>query len=211
MTNAAVVAPRTLADALPHPSDRTLSVVRDVALVVGFSVLTAVAAQFSIHLGFTPVPITGQTFVVLLSGTALGWQRGLASQALYWIAGLAMPFAWYSEGTHGWSTGTGSTAGYLFGFVVAAGLVGYLAERRQDRNLATSIPAMLAGTAVIYFFGVLWLAYKLNVPIEGSDGANAIAYGVTPFLVGDLFKLIVAGALTPLAWNFIDKRDEPAD
>lgn len=214
MTTAAVTQPRTLADVLPHPTDRTMSIVRDAALVVGFAALTAILAQVKFNLGFTPVPITGQTFAVLLAGTTLGWQRGAASQALYWIAGLFMPVAWYAQDDTpgreaGWDVATGTTAGYFLGFVVAAALVGYLAERRQDRSLATSIPAMLAGTAVIYLFGVLWLAYKLNIPVEGGvDGANAIAYGLTPFLVGDLVKLLFVGAITPLAWNFVDKGDE---
>lgn len=210
MNIAAAPAPRTLADVIPTPSDRTLRIVRDVALVVGFAALTAVLAQVRIGLGFTPVPITGQTFAVLLSGAVLGWQRGLFSQAFYWVAGMVVPFAWYTDGpagNHGWDAATGTTAGYLAGFVAAAAAVGYLAERRQDREVATSIPAMLAGTAVIYTFGALWLAYKLGVPVaNGEDGNNALAMGVTPFLVGDAIKLVAAGLLTPLAWHALDRR-----
>lgn len=205
--------PRTLADVIPTPSDRTLRVARDAALVVGFAALTAVAAQVRIGLGFTPVPITGQTFAVLLSGAALGWRRGLLSQAVYWLAGIFVPFAWYTEGAngnHGWEAATGTTAGYLAGFVVAAAVVGHLAERRQDRAVATSIPAMLAGTAVIYTLGSLWLAYKVGVPFADStaraDGRTALSLGVTPFLAGDAIKLVAAGLLTPLAWRFVDKR-----
>ncbi len=207
MTIAASVGPRTMVDVIPVPSQRSMQIVRDIALVVGFSVLTAVFAQIKFNIGFTPVPITGQTFAVLLSGTALGWKRGAASQGLYWVAGIFMPVAWYA-GDGGWESATGTTAGYLFGFVVAAALVGYLAEHQQDRTLATSVPAMLAGTVVIYTFGVLWLSYKLNVPVAtGDPTANGIGYGVAPFLVGDFVKMLLAGAVTPAAWSFIDKGD----
>lgn len=204
------VLPRTLADAIPTPSVRTRRIAREVAVVVGFAALTAVFAQIRFNLGFTPVPITGQTFAVLLAGTALGWQRGLASQAVYWAAGIVMPFAWYADdetGTSisaGWKVATGTTAGYLAGFVLAAAVVGYLAERGQDRSVATSIPAMLAGTAVIYTCGVLWLAYKINVPVATGE-TNAISLGVTPFLVGDVLKLVAAGLLTPLAWSALQR------
>jgi biotin transport system substrate-specific component len=203
--NIAVAAtPRTLADVIPMPGDRVARIAREVALVGGFAVLTAVFAQLKITLGFTPVPITGQTFAVLLAGTVLGWQRGLASQALYWAVGIVVPFAWYAEGTHGWQVAHGTTAGYLGGFVIAAAVVGYLAERGQDRSIATSIPAMLAGTAVIYVCGVLWLAYKLNVPVADGE-TNAIELGLTPFLVGDALKLTAAGLITPLAWQAVDR------
>lgn len=204
-TAAPSVSPRTLADVIPTPDDRTLRIARDVALVGGFAVLTAVCAQIRFTLGFTPVPITGQTFAVLLAGTALGWKRGLASQAVYWLVGMVVPFAWYSEGQHGWEVATGATAGYLVGFILAAAVVGYLAERRQDRDVATSIPAMLAGTAVIYVLGSIWLAYHLGIPLTSDDGTNALALGVTPFLVGDVIKLAAAGLLTPLAWRYVDK------
>ncbi len=203
---------RTLVDLLPQPSTRALSITRDAALVIGFAVFTAVLAQIRVNLAFTPVPITGQTLGVLLAGTALGWSRGGLSQLVYWAAGVFMPVAWYADDktgssvSAGWKVATGSTAGYLFGFVVAAAAVGYLAERRQDRNMATSVPAMLAGTAVIYVCGAGWLAHSLNIPVQSDDGVNALAYGVTPFLVGDLFKLIVAGAITPTVWKLASGR-----
>lgn len=204
------LAPRTLADVIPTPSERTQRIAREIALVAGFAVFTALAAQVRFNLSITPVPITGQTFAVLLAGAALGWQRGLASQALYWIAGIFMPVAWYADDqtgssiSAGWHAATGTTAGYLAGFVLAAAAVGALAERGQDRNVATSVPAMLAGTALIYTCGVLWLAYKLNVPVANGD-TNAIELGLTPFLVGDALKLTVAGLVTPLAWRGVER------
>jgi biotin transport system substrate-specific component len=218
--NTAIAAsPRTLVDVVPSPPDQVGRLARDGALVAGFAVLTALFAQIRIDPGFTPVPITGQTFAVLLAGTALGWQRGALSQAVYWIAGIFMPVAWFADDQSGasirggWQIATGTTAGYLAGFVVAAALVGYLAERGQDRDLATSVPAMLAGTATIYACGVLWLAYELDIPISptGDGEPNAIALGLTPFLVGDVVKLLVAGALTPAAWAAVERFTDPRD
>lgn len=206
MTSIALPAPRTLADLLPQPGTRSRVLARDVALVCGFAVLTALAAQVRFTLGFTPVPISGQTFAVLLAGAALGWRRGAASQAVYSVAGIFMPIPWYAGDetgasiSAGWQLATGTTAGYLAGFVLAAAVVGRLAERGQDRDLATSIPAMLAGTAVIYTCGVVWLSVHLGIPVATGE-TNAIALGLTPFLVGDALKLLLAGMLTPLAWR----------
>jgi biotin transport system substrate-specific component len=211
--NAAASVPRTLIDVLPSPINEVGRLARDGALVAGFAVLTALFARIKIDLGFTPVPITGQTFAVLLAGAALGWRRGALSQAVYWVAGVFMPVAWYADddsGTSihaGWKVATGATAGYLAGFVLAAALVGYLAERKQDRDFATSVPAMLAGTAVIYACGVIWLAHWLNIPVSptGTGEDNAISLGLTPFLVGDTVKLLLAGALTPIAWQAVER------
>lgn len=206
MSHAHVLAPRTLSDLIPTPTERVARITRDVALVAGFAVLTAVLAQVRFHLSFTPVPVTGQTLGVLLAGTSLGWSRGGLSQLVYWVMGIVAPVAWYADDstgssvTEGWRVATGSTAGYFVGFVVAAAAVGYLAEKRQDRALSTSIPAMLAGTAIVYACGVLWLAHSLDIPVANGE-ANAIGYGLTPFLIGDTIKLLVAGSLAPLAWK----------
>jgi len=190
--------PVTLSDLLPL--GRTGTRTRDVVLVVGFALLTAASAQFRIHLNFTPVPITGQTFAVLLAGAALGWRRGAASQSLYWVLGaIGLPF--YADGDGGWDAATGATFGYFVGFVAAAVVVGVLAERHQDRALATSVPAMLTGSAVIYVCGVAWLAHSLDVPVYSAEATDAIDLGLAPFVVGDLIKLLLAGLLTPLAWR----------
>jgi biotin transport system substrate-specific component len=183
----------TIVDAIPFPSVRW----RSAALVVTFTLLTAVAAQITFHLPWTPVPITGQTFAVLLAGGALGARRGALSQGLYVVLGaIGLPF--YADGEGGWTAATGATAGYLVGFVLAAALVGWLAERRQDRNVLTSIEAMLAGTAVIYACGVTWLAHDLNV-----SATKAIELGLTPFVIGDAVKLLLAGLLLPAAWRLV--------
>jgi biotin transport system substrate-specific component len=191
-------APSTLLDVV----DR--SRVRDVVAVVGFALFTALAAQIVIPLGFTPVPITGQTFAVLLAGGVLGANRGAASMGLYVALGaIGLPF--YAEGTGGWTAATGATAGYLVGFVVAAFVVGKMAEHGQDRKLSTSIPAFLAGSLIIYGFGAGWLAHDLGLPLTAGAGEqSAIALGVAPFLVGDVLKALLAGALLPAAWRFIE-------
>lgn len=193
-------APTTLIDLI----DR--SRVRDAVAIVGFALFTALAAQISIPLGFTPVPLTGQTFAVLLAGGVLGANRGALSMVLYMALGaIGLPF--YASATGGWSVATGATAGYLVGFIVAAFVVGKMAEHGQDRKLSTSLPAFLAGSIIIYAFGATWLAFKLNLPLTAAAGEpSAIAYGVAPFLVGDVVKALLAGAILPAAWILAEER-----
>lgn len=194
-----VLAPRktmVLVDLLP--SLRMRAWARDAVLVISFALLTAAFAQIKISLGFTPVPLTGQTLAVLLSGAALGMRRGAFSQIAYWGMGLiGLPF--YAGGQSGWQAGTGTTLGYFVGFVVAAAVVGRLAERKHDRQVMSSLSAMAFGTVIIYTFGALWLAHDLNIGVATGD-PNAIALGVTPFLIGDLIKMIIAGVVTPVVW-----------
>ena len=190
---------------LAHPAvlgSRILprSSIATAASVIGFAFVTAALAQWQIPLGFTPVPITGQTLGVVLAGATLGSRNGAASMGLYWILGaIGLPF--YSGGEGGWEAATGSTAGYLVGFVVAAWLVGKLAEHRQDRKVLTAIPAILAGSVVIYMFGVAWLMSSLDV-----DLAQGLAWGFTPFVIGDLLKVAVAGTLLPGLWKLLGDR-----
>jgi biotin transport system substrate-specific component len=186
---------RTLADTIPGDA------VRDAILIVGFALLTAAAAQISIPLGSTPVPVTGQTFAVLLAGGALGASRGAASQLLYVALGaIGLPF--YADGSGGWEVATGATAGYLVGFVVASALVGWLAERGQDRRVSTAVPALLAGHIVIYGLGAIWLGHELDLPLTAAAGTpSAMSVGIAPFLVGDTIKTVLAGLLLPAAWT----------
>jgi biotin transport system substrate-specific component len=165
-------------------------------LVVSFALLTAVAAQVRIPLPFTPVPITGQTLAVLLSGAALGRYGGAISQGLYVIFGLFLPF--FAGGASGWSYATGATGGFLVGFIASAWIVGYLAEQRQDRRVASAIPAFLTGTVVIYLCGVPWLANVLNI-----SWTNAVELGAAPFVLGDLIKVGLAGAVLPATWRLV--------
>ncbi len=190
--------PHVLIDLIPMPRIMEKSAVRDVTLVVSGALFTALCAQMVIHLGFTPVPITGQTFAVLAVGGAIGSRRAIASQALYWLLGaIGLPF--YADATGGWSRATGSTFGYFVGFVVAAGIVGWYADQRNDRNVVSSLSAMALGTAIIYFFGALWLAHSIGVPVATGD-TNAIALGVAPFLAGDAVKLVLAALVSPIGW-----------
>jgi biotin transport system substrate-specific component len=165
------------------------------ALVVGFALFTALAAQVAFPLPFTPVPITGQTLAVLLAGAALGANAGAASQGLYVVLGaVGLPF--YAGGESGWTTATGATGGYLTGFIVAAWIIGRLAERRQDRTIPTAIPAFLLGSVIIHMFGVPWLAAYLDL-----GWVEAAALGSVPFIPGDLLKIVAAGLLLPAAWR----------
>lgn len=194
MTTITTARPETFADRIGMTTSRA----RSVTLVVAAAALTAVAAQISIPLPFTPVPLTGQTFAVLLAGSALGARLGAASQGVYVFLGvLGAPV--YADTTGGWHAATGATGGYLVGFIVAAAVLGALAERHQDRTLLTAVPAMLAGTAIIYTFGASWLALHQSISL-----ATAVELGVAPFLIGDALKLAAAGLLLPTAWAIAD-------
>lgn len=189
---AVLAPPRTLVRPLAATPTRTL------ALVVAFAALTAVLAQLRIPLPGTPVPVTGQTLGALLAGGALGMRLGGLSQALYLLLGLVgLPV--YADAASGWDVVQGATGGYLVGFVLAAALVGWLIERGEDRHLVTSATAMLAGTAAIYLVGVPWLAWALDVPVVSAEGGDAVSLGLVPFVVGDLAKVALAGALFPAA------------
>jgi biotin transport system substrate-specific component len=190
--------PNVLTDLIPMPRIIEKSVARDITLVVGGALFTALCAQIVIHLGFTPVPITGQTFAVLAVGGALGSRRAIASQALYWLLGaIGLPF--YAHATGGWEKASGATAGYFLGFVVASGIIGWYADNRNDRHVVQSFAAMALGTAVIYLCGALWLAHSLNIGVATGE-SNALSLGVTPFLAGDLVKMLLAGLIAPTGW-----------
>ena len=171
---------------------------RAAAIVLGAG-LVAAAAQVSIPLPFTPVPITGQTFAVLLVGASLGAVDGTASLALYLLAGIAGAPV-YADGAHGWAAVSGTTGGYLIGFIVASTLTGALAQRSWDRRFSSSVAAMLSGSVVIYLFGLSWLALELNTGLE-----KTLELGLYPFVVGDLLKLYLAAALLPAAWRLIGR------
>lgn len=197
---AAVSQPRVLIDLVPSAK------VRDAVAVVGFALLTAAAAQISIPLGFTPVPLTGQTFAVLLAGGVLGANRGAASQLLYVLMGAAgLPF--YADGASG-ITADGAliaTFGYLVGFVVASWIVGLMAQRQQDRSVLSAIPAFLAGTVTIYAIGASVLAWRLGIPFAAElSEPSALAFGIAPFVIGDVLKAVVAGLLLPGAWKLFN-------
>lgn len=183
----------TLADLLPATRLRTP------ALVVGAAALTALCAQVSVHIPGTPVPVTLQTFAVLVAGAGLGWKAGGASQLLYLAVGaIGLPV--YAGGEGGWTATSGATAGYLVGFVVAAAVVGWLAERGNDRRVPSALLSMLVGSAVIYLFGVTWLAHSTGMTVSAAVDA-----GMRPFLAGDVLKLVGAGLALPAAWMLADR------
>jgi biotin transport system substrate-specific component len=187
-------APAVLADLIPG------AVVRDILLVACAAGFVGALAQVSVHLSFTPVPITGQTLGVLLAGTALGWRRAAAAMALYAVAGIA-GVPWFAGQSHGYAS---ASFGYVIGFFFAAVLCGALAERGADRSVLKSVPAMLAGEVMIYTAGLTWLAVDLHLGL-----AATIREGLTPFLAGDAIKAVIAAALLPAAWRLAGRRPTP--
>jgi biotin transport system substrate-specific component len=175
-----------LADLLPGV------VVRDVAVTIGAACFVGLLAQVSIHLSWTPVPITGQTLGVVLAGSTLGPRRGGAALALYAIAGIA-GVPWFAGHASGF---VGGTFGYIIGFFVASVVCGYLAEKKADRNVLSAIPAMILGDAIIFLVGVPWLAVSYHF-----SAGTAIAKGVTPFLPGEGIKMALAAGALPAAWK----------
>jgi biotin transport system substrate-specific component len=192
-------------DRLPGPlletmaSRAELSTAHRAAAVLLMTALTAAAAQVSIPLPFTPVVFTLTPMVVLLGGAALGSRLGMTSQVLYLAAGIAgLPvFAPSAVLPPGIARLFGPTGGYLMAYPFAAWLAGALAERGLDRRYGTSLLAMLAGLVVIFFGGVIWLAWS---PVAPLGLTAALAAGFYPFIVADLFKLCVAAAVLPGLW-----------
>ncbi len=167
----------------------------DTVLVVGFACLTALFAQISFWIG--PVPITGQTFAVLLTGALLGSRRGALSQLSYLAIGATgIPYWFALGGPLGVARLVGPTGGYLVGFVAVAFLVGWLAERGWDRCVWTAALAMLAGEAVLYVFGLSWLAHFV-------PGDRVLQVGLYPFIIGDLIKVAAAALLLPSGWMLL--------
>lgn len=184
----------TLADAAMAPrfaDDRTLSVLAQLVLVLAGSALLAISAQIKIPL--YPVPVTGQTLVVLMIGMAYGSRLGAATLLAYLVeGGMGLPV--FAGGGAGWATLAGPTGGYLIGFLVAAFILGLLAERGMGRGPVSTALAMIVGTALIYVFGVMHLSGFIGFE-------KAVAAGLLPFLYGDALKLVVAAGLMPLAWR----------
>jgi biotin transport system substrate-specific component len=189
---AAVALPHraVLADALPGA--RT----RDAVLVLSGALLTALLAQVAIPVPPSPVPITGQTLAVGLVGATLGARRGVAAMLLYVLLGLFLPF--FSEGGSGLDVVFGASGGYIIGFVFAAGLIGYLAERGADRKVVLAFLAFVAGQLVIFAFGLVGL--KLSV---GDSWSWTIHNGFAIFIVGGLIKAMIGALALPGAWRLV--------
>ena len=175
--------------------DRTAAWGRDAFLALAFSLLTALSAQAVIPLPFTPVPITGQTFAVLLTGALLGPRLGAMTLALYLLeGGMGLPV--FAHGAAGAARLLGPTGGYLLSYPFAAALIGGLAERGWDRRPATMLAAMLLGSLIVFTMGAGWLAHFVG-PTHAFTG------GVLPFLPGDMVKALLAAGLVPLGWKWI--------
>jgi biotin transport system substrate-specific component len=202
---------------------------RHVALIAAGALLIALCAQitivqqgqtipliadFRIQLATSPVPITGQTFAVLLVGGALGLRRGVLAVALYLVLGLVLPF--YAGGDSGIdtfvsrsATGTlvwGTRGGYLIGFLVAALITGRLAEIGWDRSIVGALAAMLIGNVAVYLVGVPWLAMALPAQFDATRWESAAAFGLTPFVITDALKLVLAAIAFPMAWWVVGRR-----
>ena len=194
----------TIADFLVpiRVGERVNARVRDVVLVVAGALLIYLTARVSIPVPGSPVPITGQTLGVLLVGGALGFRRGFSAVGLYVLLGVVgLPF--FAEGKGGLSVVWGATGGYLIGFVIAGALVGRLAELGWDRRIGGAIGAMLLGNVMIYAVGLPWLKVVTGMSVD-----ETVANGLTPFLVGDALKLVLAAVLFPATWWIVDRRPD---
>ena len=182
------------------PTGAANPLLRNAILAVAGTALLALSAK--VQVPFWPVPMTMQTFAVLVIGMAYGWRLGGATLLLYMAEGAAgLPvFAGTPEKGIGIAYMMGGTGGYLLGFVMAAALCGWLAERGWDRRLSTAAAAMLIGNLVIYVPGLLWLGtlFGWDKPI--------LEWGLTPFLLGDLTKLALAAIVLPAVWKLVGRR-----
>lgn len=204
MTTASTLSPSTpaptglvLADLIPVRGT-TRARARDAALVLGGAALTGLAAQLAVPVPGSPVPVTGQTFAALLTGTALGARRGTLALALYTAAGVCgMP--WFADGTSGAAM---PTLGYLLGLVLAAAVTGALARRGGDRSPLRTAGVMALGTLCVYAVGVPYLALSLHLSLT-----QALALGAVPYLPGDALKAALAMGVLPLAWRVLREKD----
>ena len=183
----------TVADVL-RPCEKRRAAFYDIALIIGSSLLIGLCAQLAIPLW--PVPVTGQTFAVLMVGALIGARRGCFAVLAYIIEGAAgLPV--FAMGRGGFAVLRGFTAGYLVGFIAAAYIVGLLAQKGWDRRIGTTILAMVLGNIVIYTFGLLWLS-----SLPGIN--NVLREGLYPFIIGDLLKIALAAILLPSGWKLLN-------
>jgi biotin transport system substrate-specific component len=194
-----------LAHSIGRRQTQASALTSDVVLVLGGTALMWLLTQVAIPLEpFSPVPITGQTLGVLLVGGALGAWRAGASMALYLAlgaAGLPRAFAEGQTGAELLQTSS-PTGGYLFGFLIAAVVVGYLAQRGWDRSIRSSLGAMLIGEIIVFVLGVVWLANAIGVSAQ-----KAMELGLYPFVIGDVIKLLLAAGILPSLWRLIGRTE----
>jgi biotin transport system substrate-specific component len=188
----------TVAD-LVRPSEKRLACLYDVTVIVGGSIAIALCAQIAVG---GPVPITGQTFAVLMIAALLGLRRAGLCVLTYLLEGL-MGLPVFAQGMGGPTVLLGPRGGYLVGFLAAACLVGALAERGWDRRTTTTALAMVLGNAVIYAFGLAWLFFLTHLAGWSPGGRGILAVGLYPFLAGDAIKVALATLLLPAGWRII--------
>jgi biotin transport system substrate-specific component len=190
-----------LVPSLVRPSNRVAALVAEAVLVAIGVTLIGLSAQVTFHLPNTPVPFTGQTFAVLLVGGAYGATRATVTLAGYLLVG-GLGYGVFANHSSGWDVlkFSSATGGYLVGMLVAAAVVGWLADRGWDRNAIRSLPAMVLGNLLIYAFGFFWLQHALSLTAN-----QAWHLGVRPFLPGDAVKILLAAGLLPAAWKVVDR------
>jgi len=192
---AGMLASATIADLL-RPCEKRRAALYDITLIIGGSLLIGLCAQVKVLLPFSPVPITAQTFAVLMIGTLLGSWRGSLCVLTYIVQGVAGLPVFALGG--GFAVLIGPTGGYLVGFVPAAYITGLLAQKGWDRRIVTTILAMVLGNIVIYAFGLLWLCCLMGI------NRAVPAVGLYPFVVGDLLKIALAAAVLPAGWKLLE-------
>ena len=184
----------TVADLL-RPSEKRIAGFYDVTLIIGGSLLIGLCAHLKVWLPFSPVPVTGQTFAVLMIAALLGTRRGCLAVLAYIIEGAAgLPVFAVGAGS---AVLLGPTGGYLFGFIPAAYITGRFAEKGWDRRIGTTVLAMVLGNLAIYTFGLFWLCCLTGF------SAIVLTLGLYPFIVGDLVKIILAAILLPSCWKLL--------
>lgn len=172
---------------------RPASIWMELPLLIGFNLLLVACAYVAFPLPFSPVPITGQTFGVLLVAMGLGRVRGTAIVLAYLLEGASgLPV--FAGGRAGVAAVLGPTGGYLLGFLVAAYVVGWLAEKGWERTLLRSVSAMLVGYTIIFAIGLSWLARFV-------PASTLLTTGFMPFLPGMVVKICLAAGILPLVWN----------
>ena len=192
----------TLAAGRPTLADRLVrrSLATDLVLIAAGAALVSIAAQVAVPLW--PVPITGQTLAVLVVGSSLGAMRGMLSMVLYAALGLAgLPV--FSDATHGAGVLFGATGGYIVGFILAAGLTGWLAQRSWDHRVVGALVSFLAGSVVTFAVGLPWLAV-----VGGFSFQQTLEFGLYPFILGGIIKAALAAVFIRLAWFGVNRADE---
>jgi len=178
------------------PCEKRRAILYELILIVGGSLVVGLSAQVSFWLPFSPVPVTGQTFAVLIIALLLGSRGAALAMILYLIEGVCgLPV--FASARTGPQILLGPTGGYIIGFIAAGYVTGLLAEKKWDRRIITTICAMVVGNCIIYTFGIFWLGCLMGF------GRTVLVVGLYPFLVGDVFKITLAALILPAGWKLL--------